>query len=152
MYVWPSVNDSLVLYFVPGNLFVCLIGVGAGTFSGVQRIFAQISCPKNTPKKMTSKKVCTLILGVTLQNQSTYSVFAKVFKHFAQISTAWFLSDFPQIFTKSEVLGVHLHSRLLHQWSVLHFTIALFVAFDASTACLEAGPSAGGSGAPILPV
>jgi len=34
------------------------IGVGAGKFFGVQRIFVQISpnLPEKTPKKMTSKK------------------------------------------------------------------------------------------------
>jgi len=45
--------------------------------------------------------------------QTTYSSFAKVFTHFAQMST-----DFAWIFTKSKFLGVRLnplHPRLLHQ-------------------------------------
>jgi len=52
-----------------------------------------------------------------LLNQSTYSDFAKVFTHFAQISTAFgrILREFGRIFTNSKVLGVLLHSRLLHK-------------------------------------
>ena len=70
--------------------------------------FAQIS--PNLPEKTTTLWFWVLFLW----NQSTCSDFAKVFTHFAQIST-----DFTQIFTKSKVLGVRLHPLhpcLLHQW------------------------------------
>jgi len=40
-----------------------------------------------------------------------FSDFLKVFRDFAQI-----LTDFSRIFTKSKILGVRLHPRLLHQW------------------------------------
>jgi len=49
--------------------------------------------------------------GAIFVKSNTCSDFAKVFTHFAHIST-----DFARIFTKSKVLGVHLHPRLLHQW------------------------------------
>jgi len=60
--------------------------------------------------KNNKKNVCTSVLGGSFLNLSTCSDFAKVFTHFAQIST-----DFVLIFTKSKVLGVRFHPRLLHQ-------------------------------------
>ena len=73
-------------------------------------------------KKKTSAKTSALWFGVPfLKSQNTYSDFVKVFTHFAQISIdfARILSDFARIFTKSKVLGVRFHPRLLHQWTRL---------------------------------
>jgi len=68
------------------------IGVGAGRFLGVRRNLAQIPqvCPKNTPKKMTSKKQYDSIsshVGCIFSNQSTSSIiFAQISPKLAQIS------------------------------------------------------------------
>ena len=81
-----------------------------------KRHFAQIFSElarKELNKSMTSKKNKTSALWFWVSfiwNQSTYSDLAKVFTHLAKISIA-----FARIFTKSKVLGVGLHSRLLHQ-------------------------------------
>jgi len=76
------------------------------------------TCQKYSKENDLQKNVCTLILGGIFVKTKQNSDFAKVFTHFAQISTyfARILSDFARIFTKSKVLGVHSHRRLLHQW------------------------------------
>jgi len=49
------------------------IGVGAGKFLGLRRIFAQIPqiSPKNTPKKMTSKKMAAFLFTLAAFFQIT---------------------------------------------------------------------------------
>jgi len=107
---------------------------------GVRRIFAQIS-PELARKLLghllcvawrqnfgwPTKKRLHVTLGAIFSNQSTLDVifacifgefaqifrdFEKVFTDFAQISL-----NFARIFTKSKLLGVHLHPRLLHHWT-----------------------------------
>jgi len=64
---------------------------GAGKFLRLRTIFAQNPqmCPKNTPKKMTSKKNDCIYfhVGRIFSNQSTSStIFAQIISKLAQIS------------------------------------------------------------------
>jgi len=119
------------------------IGVGAGKFLGVRRIFVRIS--PNLPEKLLCHFLCKHFLKQTffwdeLYKRSSFckrlapffqikprwapflprcSGFCEVFHSFAQISTdfARILKDFARIFTKSKLLEVCLHPRLLHHCS-----------------------------------
>jgi len=109
------------------------VGVGAGNFLWVRRIFARISpnlpenlwttfCAKIFSNRpffgMTSKKAALHVilqkLGAIFAQISRY--LAKVFTFFVQISTnfAQIFRDFSRIFTRSKLLGVGVHPRLLH--------------------------------------
>jgi len=102
------------------------IGVGAGKFLGVQRIFARISpnlpqnflcdfCLKSFPHKDH--------LWYDLQKKVFLCLYAKVWRLFSPDFQGFcpnfqvFFPDFARIFDKSKPLGVRLHSlrpRLLH--------------------------------------
>jgi len=89
------------------------IGVGASKFFGVRRIFAQ-KVVQFLPKKLCN--FCQPFFGVTTKKWSSPiflhtlgAIFAQIFRDFAKISR-----DFARIFNKSKLLGVRLHTRLLH--------------------------------------
>ena len=65
------------------------------------------TCPKNTPKKMTSKtqNVCTLILSAIFVKSKHIQRFCEGIHTFCPN----FCTYFVRIFTKSNVLGVRLH-------------------------------------------
>jgi len=114
------------------------MGAGAGKFLGVRKILAQNfpNLPKKTPKNVppnTGKKsscdlvailfkskhdgrhFCSYFQGVCGDFQGFcegFHIFCPDFHDFVRI-----LRDFSRIFTKSKLLGVHLHPRLLHHWS-----------------------------------
>ena len=91
----------------PSLSCILCIGVGAGKFLGVRKIFAQMSLnlPEKKLQRKSPQKTSALWFWVPfLQNQSTYSDFANLFTNFAQIST-----DFAWIFLRSKVLGVRFH-------------------------------------------
>ena len=90
-----------------------------GTFLSKQSasgtIFAKFSltCPQK-PKKRPPKKrknVCTLIDFASMHINRFCECFHTFCTNFHS-----FCPDFAKIFTKSKLLGVRLHPRLLHQW------------------------------------
>ena len=96
------------------------------TQSTSSTIFAQIY--PNFPGKYyikiwpPKKSLCSYIFGAIIAKSKHIQRFCEGVLHtFGQISTdfALILSDFSQIFTKSNVLGMRLHTRLLHQCSLL---------------------------------
>jgi len=115
------------------------IGLGAGNFLGLRKIFAQIF--PNLPEKffgfraslcanisshtdlstfsfgMTSKKRIQVILHTlgTIFDR-IFRQFARIFWYFGNIFTDFhgFCTDFARIFDRSKLLGVSLHTRLLH--------------------------------------
>ena len=105
--------------------------------SGARRIFARIS--PNLPENFWAifcalheeqilddlqKKRLHVTLGAIFSNQNTlgaifaciFGVFAQIFRDFAKvfIDFVQISLDFAVIFTKSKLLGVHLHPCLLH--------------------------------------
>jgi len=124
------------------QISVLSIGVGAGKFLSVRRIFSRIS--PNFSEKRLGRSLCEHFLKqnffwddlqkrgfhMILQklvgifsNQTTLgAIFSQIFRDFARIFTdfAQISKYFARIFTKSKHLGVRFHPlnlRLLHHWS-----------------------------------
>jgi len=80
-------------------------------------IFAKCprTCPKKT-KKIAFKKFKSLHFDFGHHFKKSVHIIAKVFTHFAQLSTDFslILRDFARIFTKSKLLGVRLHPLQTH--------------------------------------
>ena len=97
------------------------IGVGAGIFLRVRRIFPRIF--PNLPEKFFCDFAC--IFSATrrpfwydLQKRAFMCFSANVGRHFLKSSNLGrhLSRDFPRIFDKSRLLGMCLQPRFLHHW------------------------------------
>jgi len=128
---------------------VCIvndIGVGAGIFLGVRKIFARIF--QKLPKKFLGNCLCeyflmTTVFGMT-SNKKPSCDSEYVGRHFFQIKVRWapfllllsgnlrrssqIFVDIARLVTKSKLLGVPLHLLhpcLLHHWSMKSFNLSI---------------------------
>ena len=117
-----QVQKSLVQYQkIPKTVVVQQhIGIGAGKFLGVRRIFARIlpNLPEKKPWKATSKQKLFMLfwapfLLIFSGACSDFQGFCEGFQRFC----SYFHGFCPRIFTNSKLLGCALAPHLSHQWS-----------------------------------
>jgi len=104
---------------IPKYVMVQHVGVGAGKFLRVRKIFLELSQTylKIIHKKVTSRKSSSSCFG------RRWALFLLIFsgvcsdfQRFCEVFQILF-PRFPRVFTKSKPLGVRLQPCLLHQWS-----------------------------------